>query len=190
MSYKVVVVGASWGGISALGIILKYLPSTWTCPIIVIQHQHSLSEGLLKKVIQPMTHLNVVDIDDKLDIQSGNLYLAPPNYHVYVELDYTFGLSLDPQVNFSRPSIDVTFESVAKAYHKNVIGKILTGASADGANGLKAIYQSGGFTIAQLPSTAEVALMPEAAILTGCVHEVLAPELMSERLLSLLHKGS
>ncbi len=190
MSDHVVAIGASWGGINALANILRHLPQTWTCPIIVIQHQHSMSDGLLKKVIQPMTHLNVLDIDDKLDIQHGNLYLAPPNYHVYVELDYTFSLSLDPPVNFSRPSIDVTFESIAKIYQKNAIGIILTGASADGANGLKAIYQSGGITIAQLPSTAEVALMPEAAILTGCVHEVLAPELISERLSSLLHEGS
>ncbi len=108
--------------------------------------------------------LPVKQADEKEKILQGSVYFAPPNYHLLVEDDHTFSLTVDPAVNYARPSIDVLFETAASAYGSRLIGVILTGANSDGSLGLKKIKEMGGLTIVQAPESAEVDAMPKAAI--------------------------
>ena len=118
----------------------------------------------------------VKQADEKEKIVPAMIYIAPPNYHLLVEDDRTFSLSVDELVNFSRPSIDVLFESAADAYGKRLIGIILTGANSDGSNGLKKIKECGGMAIVQDPESSEADTMPRAAIKATKVDYVLPLE--------------
>ena len=162
--FDAVVIGASAGGLNALSTVLSSLPKSFALPIFIVQHVGAKSQGLLSKVLADKTGLAVKEADDKEEIAAGQIYLAPPDYHLFVEQDRTLALSIDEKVNYSRPSIDVLFESAAEAYKDKLIGIILTGASADGARGLSMVAKKGGLTIVQDPETAEVSVMPAAAI--------------------------
>lgn len=161
--YEIVVVGTSLGGLTALEALLKGLPGDFNLPIVVVQHRDKRSDGTLGMILERYTGLNVCDAEDKMPITRGNVYLAPPNYHLLVERG-SLSLSCEGPVLFARPSIDVMFESAADAYGCRTIGVIMTGASADGARGLAAIKQRGGVAIVQQPETAEARAMPAAAI--------------------------
>jgi two-component system chemotaxis response regulator CheB len=173
--YDIVVIGASWGGVDILMKIVKALPPDWELPVVIVQHQHPNSGTALQRILRKLTSLVVVDVEDKEEIRPGHIYLAPANYHLLVENDRSFSLAISAPVNYSRPSIDVTFESLARVFSGRCIGVILTGANDDGAAGLKSIKEEGGHTLAQAPTTAEAPAMPEAAIATGAVDAVLAP---------------
>jgi two-component system, chemotaxis family, protein-glutamate methylesterase/glutaminase len=159
--YRVVVIGASAGGLHALRAVLSALPADFPIPIAVIQHRSRDSE-LLCELLQNDTPLRVLEVLDKEEMRPGSVYVAPPDYHLLVEEGF-FSLSVDAPVRFSRPSIDVTFESAADSYGMDVIGVVLTGANADGAAGLARIVAGGGYAVVQDPATAEVAVMPRAA---------------------------
>jgi two-component system, chemotaxis family, protein-glutamate methylesterase/glutaminase len=161
--YEIIVVGTSWGGLAAVRTILGALPADFDIPIIVVQHRHRDSESNLGSFIARHTHLRVCDVEDKMPVEPGRLYVAPPDYHTLVEQGY-LALSTDAPVRYSRPSIDVMLTSAADAYERRTVGVILTGGNADGAQGLRRVADVGGLPIVQDPATAEVAVMPEAAI--------------------------
>jgi two-component system chemotaxis response regulator CheB len=162
VSYEIVVLGMSWGGLHALRAIASRLPAAFPVPVVVVQHRHKDSDNLLRELIQDCSKNPVVDIEDKQPIRSGHIYIAPPDYHTLVG-DGHFSLSTEAPVKFSRPSIDVTFMSVADACAAGAVGIVLTGANDDGAAGLRRLVERGGYGIVQDPATAESATMPRAA---------------------------
>ena len=164
MSYELIVVGCSWGGLAALGRLLEHLPDEVDVPIAIAQHRGPDSlRGALQAALQRHLARPVVEAADKDPIEPGHVYVAPPDYHLLVEVG-SFALSVDERVQHARPSIDVLFESAADAYGAGMIGVVLTGANADGAAGLARIAARGGVAIVQDPETAEAREMPEAAL--------------------------
>ena len=159
-----VVIGTSWGGLDALGIVLGSLPKSFQLPIVVVQHRtprpkvRALAELLSARAQRPVT-----EAEDKSPLVRGHVHLAPSDYHLLVE-GPSLALSVDEQVRFSRPSIDVLFESASESWGSHVCGVILTGANSDGADGLRAIYRCGGPTVVEDPQTAEQSTMPWAAL--------------------------
>ncbi len=165
--YDVVVMGASWGGMRALSRVLSGLPADYPIPIAIAQHRDADAEDdLLPNLLARHTPLEVADADDKDPLVPGRVLLAPPGYHMLVE-DGSVALSVDEPVQFSRPSIDVLFDSAAEQHRERTIGVVLTGANADGAEGLAAIKRRGGYTVVQDPATAERPEMPAAALAVG-----------------------
>lgn len=160
---KAVVIGVSTGGLNALKAIIPQLPASFPFPVIIVQHLGSRSDTFLADYLNDLSQIKVKEAEDKEPICQGYVYIAPAGYHLLVEPDYTFSLSADERVNYSRPSIDVLFESAVDVFERNIIGIILTGANSDGAAGLKKIHESGGISIIQNPKTAEAGYMPEAA---------------------------
>jgi two-component system chemotaxis response regulator CheB len=185
-----VVIGASWGGVEVLMQLVRALPKDWRLPVVIVQHQHPNSGNALERILGKLTGLTVRDVEDKDRIEPGHIYIAPANYHLLVESDRSFSLSIEAPVKYSRPSIDVTFSSVARLYHKRCIGVILTGANDDGTEGTRTIKAEGGLVLAQSPDTAEVRTMPEAAIATGVVDAVLPPPEIVPYLLKVLTDGT
>jgi len=163
MRYDIVVVGASWGALRALRKLLSGLPSTFDLPMILVPHRSRDSEHLLVNLLEDCSQMPVSEVEDKDVIEPGHVYLAPANYHLLVD-DGHFSLSIDEPVRFSRPSIDVSFESVADAYGPRSVGVVLTGANEDGSRGLRRIADRGGLAIVEDPATAESKLMPASAL--------------------------
>ncbi len=174
--YDLVCIGASWGGLKAVGQVLAGLPTAFDLPIAIAQHRHpdsppeTLAELLAAKAKRP-----VLDVEDKMPIESRHVYIAPPNYHLLVERG-SFALSVDEHIQFARPSVDVLFETAADAYGAGVIGIILTGANADGALGLARIKSAGGVALIQDPAGAARRAMPDAAIAATVADAVLPVE--------------
>ncbi|WP_299823782.1 chemotaxis protein CheB [uncultured Pontibacter sp.] len=159
-----IVIGGSWGGIKASLEILQGLPEDYKIPIVLVLHRLRDQEGNLKQLFDKRLNLKVEEVEDKEAVCSGYVYIAPANYHVLLENDKSFSLDVSDLVNYSRPSIDVTFISAADTYGEGVIGILLSGASKDGSMGLKRIADAGGIALVQDPAEAEVAVMPLAAI--------------------------
>jgi two-component system chemotaxis response regulator CheB len=171
-----VVMGSSAGGFKALTAILSTLPATFELPILLVQHLHPGDDGTFVQHLGKATRLPVIDPSDKEGIEPGRVYAAPADYHMLVERNGTIALSTEEKVNWSRPSIDVLFESAALALGDRLIAVILSGSNDDGAAGIRAVKAAGGLTIAQDPATAEYPRMPQAAIDTGAVDLVLTVE--------------
>ncbi|HEY4650991.1 MAG TPA: chemotaxis protein CheB [Pontibacter sp.] len=163
-SPKLIVIGGSWGGIQASLQILKYLPANYSIPIVLVLHRLRNYDGSLQEVFDKKIQLRAVEVEEKESIKSGYVYVAPANYHVLLESDYTFSLDDSELENYSRPSIDVTFTSAADVLGDQVIGILLSGASRDGSSGLNYIFEKQGKAIVQEPTEAEVDTMPLAAI--------------------------
>ena len=164
LRYEAVVIGASSGGWDALTEIFQALPEDFPLPIIVAQHLHPSQDVYFFTRMNDISVLPVKDADEKEPVKPGSIYFAPPNYHLLIEKDRTFSLSVDNLVNFSRPAIDVLFESAAEVYHDKLIGIVLTGGNQDGAKGLKTIKENGGLAIVQDPANAQTDIMPQAAL--------------------------
>jgi two-component system chemotaxis response regulator CheB len=162
--YECLVIGASAGGSEAISIILGALPPDLAIPIIIVQHIASDGGKLMLQRLSSLSSLPVKEADEKERIYPGQVYLAPANYHLLIEEDHTFSLSVDEKVSYSRPAINVLFETAAEVYRERLVGIVLSGANADGAQGLKRIQELGGFTIVQNPETAHTRIMPEAAL--------------------------
>ena len=186
MKYEAVVIGTSAGGLHALTKILEALPGDFPLPIIVVQHRAKDSTSSLEELLNQKCEIEIRQADEKEKIQKSTVYFAPPDYHLLVERNHTFSLSFEPPVNYSRPSIDVLFDSAARVYKDKLAGIILTGASIDGANGIKTIKQNGGTTIAQDPATAQYPFMPKAAIETGSIEFMLSLEEITAFLINIL----
>jgi len=164
MNYEAIVIGVSSGGLNAMKIMFSLLPADFQTPVIIVQHLSPRSENQWIHLLNDKSTLTIKEADEKEKIEPGNIYIAPPNYHLLIERNKTFSLTVAERVNFARPSIDVLFESAAEAYRNKLIGVILTGSNNDGTNGLKRIQECGGLTIVQDPATAESAYMPTSAI--------------------------
>lgn len=162
-SFQAVVIGASAGALEALSAILPYLPASFPVPILIVVHIPPDRPSALADLFAAKCRMAVKEAEDKEPLLAGTIYFAPPDYHLLVEVDKTVALSSDEQVFFSRPSIDVLFETAADAYQERLIGIVLSGANSDGANGLKAVMAAGGVGLVQNPDTAFAAAMPEAA---------------------------
>jgi two-component system chemotaxis response regulator CheB len=162
--FKAIVIGCSSGGLQALQEILSAIPENFSFPLAIVQHLNPDSGGILAAVLGKTTKITVKEAEDKEPLLPGTAYVAPPNYHLLIEGDSTFSLSVDEKESHSRPSIDVLFESAADVYGSKLVGIILTGGNADGALGLKKIHKQGGLTIVQEPSTAIASEMPKAAL--------------------------
>jgi len=164
MNYEAIVIGVSSGGMNALKFIFSALPADFCIPIIIVQHLSSRSDAEWIKLLNDKSNLAIKEADEKEKIETGNVYIAPSNYHLLIEKDKTFSLTIDERVNFARPSIDVLFESAAEAYKNKLIGIVLTGSNNDGAKGIKRIKELEGLVIIQDPETAESPTMPAFAI--------------------------
>ena len=175
---EVVVIGGSAGVVEALRVLLRQLPPQVGWPVVVVQHLHRWQENRLTAVYQSHSALPILEADDKMPIQPNRVYLAPPNYHLLINDDKTFALSVDPKVNFARPAIDVLFESAADVYATAVVGVLLTGANQDGTAGLQRIQQAGGLVIVQDPTTAVAKTMPQTALNCMAVdHQLTVPHI-------------
>jgi two-component system, chemotaxis family, protein-glutamate methylesterase/glutaminase len=161
---EAIVIGASAGALEALSSLLPGLPADYRLPILVVVHLPPDKTSLLAELLRVRCAIRVREAEDKEPIEPGVVYFAPPDYHLLVEEDKRLSLSDDEPVLFSRPSIDVLFESAADAYAGGLIGVVLTGANSDGANGLKAVVEAGGVAVVQSPGSAYAVAMPEAAI--------------------------
>jgi two-component system, chemotaxis family, protein-glutamate methylesterase/glutaminase len=182
-SVSMIAVGASWGGLKALRAIAHGLPAHFRVPIAFVQHR-SKESGALRDLLQDCTSLIVCEVEDKQPIMGGYIYLAPPDYHLLVDGD-EFSLSVDEPVRYSRPSIDVFFESVAERFGPEAVGVVLTGANDDGSRGLSQIVARGGLALVQDPRTAESPIMPRAALRAVPTAQALALERMTPHLISL-----
>ena len=160
---KIVVLGASAGGLDAFYNVLPPLPADYPFPVLIVQHIPPDKKSVVAELLAAKCQLAVREAEDKEPLEPGHAYIAPPDYHMLVENTGVLSLSSDEPVFYSRPSIDVLFESAADAYGANVIGVILSGANSDGAAGLAAIAANGGRAIVQQPDTAYASMMPESA---------------------------
>jgi len=183
--YKAVVIGVSAGGMKVLTKLLSMLPENFSMPLIIVQHLHPTQGEFYIRYFNEKCALPVKEADEKESIQAGYIYFAPPNYHLLIEEDHSFSLSSDEKVNFSRPAIDVMFESAVDAYHSDLIGVVLTGANNDGASGLQLIKNNGGLTVVQNPDDAESPTMPQAAIDAGGADFILSLEEIGNLLIRL-----
>ncbi|MGB5972997.1 MAG: chemotaxis protein CheB [Nodosilinea sp.] len=187
MTYKIVAIGTSLGGLSALKALLESFPRDFSAAVAIVQHRHRDSDQALSTFLQQFTVLPVHEVEDKAHIQPGHVYFAPPDYHLLVESGY-FSLSVDEPVSYARPSIDVLLESASDAYQERAIGVILTGANSDGVQGLATLKAQGGVTIVQDPNTAQCPILPNAAIAAVDVDWVLPLSQITSRLTHLCYE--
>src|SRR6202048_360572 len=189
MAYSIVGIGSSWGGLVAMSKLLGDLPGDFSLPIVIVQHRRSDSDELLAEILQDATALTVSEVEDKEPLTPGTVHIAPANYHVLID-DGFLSLSLEEPVRFSRPSIDVMLSSAADTYRSGAIGVVLTGANEDGARGLSDIVKRGGRARVQDPRSAEIAIMPNAAVKAVPSAEVLPLERLGRRLMELSREGT
>jgi len=160
---QVIVIGGSAGALDALLALAPALPAELAVPVVLVLHLAPTQRSLVADVLQPTCSQEIREIEDKEALAPGTIHVAPPNYHVVVERAGTLALSVDEPVQFSRPSIDVLFESAAEAFGPGVVGVLLSGANDDGARGLQRIVECGGAAIIQHPDCALYRTMPAAA---------------------------
>jgi two-component system chemotaxis response regulator CheB len=184
MLYSIVAIGTSWGGLLAMSRLLSELPAEFPIPIVIVQHRSKDSDRLLSQLLQDSTPLTVCEVEDKDLLEPGKVHVAPADYHVMIERGY-LSLTVEEPVRYSRPSIDVMFTSAGDTYGKEAIGVVLTGANEDGARGLAHIVRRGGKALIQSPKTAEIPIMPEAAVRAVPTAEVLPLGQIGKRLVEL-----
>jgi two-component system chemotaxis response regulator CheB len=178
---RLVVVGASQGGLVALQRLLGQLPEKFVLPVALVLHRGRQQEELLTGLLQKTSPLTIVEAEDKTDLVGGRIYVAPADYHLLVD-DNHLALSTERPVNYARPSIDVLFESAAFAYADRLIAVLLTGAGSDGVKGLKAVKKRGGYIIIQDPQDAESPALPKAALAAVEADAILSLEEMAKYL--------
>jgi two-component system chemotaxis response regulator CheB len=164
-SGKTIVIGGSAGSLSPLLRIIPLLRNDMNVSVLIVMHRMPSSEdNVLQEVLESRTSLEVKEVDDKDDLLPGRIYIAPPDYHVLVEKDGSMTLDDSEKVNFSRPSIDVTFETAAEVFGPSLVAVLLSGANADGAAGLIKVKEKGGRVIIQDPATADFGFMPQKGL--------------------------
>lgn len=162
---KILVIGGSAGSLQVILSVLTAMGQGFSMPVLVVLHRNNAFESSLDELISNRTQVEIREVEEKESVIPGKVYLCPADYHVLVEKDHTFSLDYSERVNYSRPSIDVTFKSVADVYAAGVVALLLSGGNADGSEGLKYVKERGGFTIVEDPQTAEVPYMPQQALL-------------------------
>ena len=183
---KALVIGGSAG---SLDVLLKVLPDLHTdlsFPIIIVVHRKQGTDFLLADLLSAKTTLKVKEVEEKEQINAKTIYIAPSDYHLLIEKDFSFSLDYSEKINYSRPSIDVTFQSAAEVYIDKLACLLLSGSNADGVNGLTIMKSYGGLALAQDPSTASMAYMPEQAILKVEIDHILKIEDMANYINSLV----
>ena len=161
---KIVVIGGSAGSLEVLLKILPRLKETSSFSIVIVLHRKSAEDTILEDLIKVKAAIPLKEVEDKAEIVEGCIYVAPSDYHLLFEKDGSLSLDTSEKINYSRPSIDVSFESAADIYGPSLIGILLSGANADGTDGLSVIKDNGGTTVVQDPKTAEMPFMPQSAI--------------------------
>ncbi|AMV39527.1 chemotaxis protein CheB [Planctomyces sp. SH-PL62] len=183
---EAVAVGTSAGALEALSVILPALPENYPLPVLVVVHLPPDRESLMLDLLRRRCRIAVKEAEDKEPITGGTVYLAPPDYHLLVETDRRLSLSSEEPVRYSRPSIDVLFETAAEAYGPGLVGVVLTGANGDGSRGLRAICEAGGRALVQEPGLALASAMPQAALDACPEARRLSLEAIAERLLGIV----
>lgn len=173
MPCKAVVIGGSAGSIEVLLQLLPALPSALSFTVVIVLHRKPSAESSLANLLSLKTAMPIQEVEDKDAVLPGAMYLAPADYHLLIEKQGVFSLDSSEKVNYSRPSLDVTFESAADVYGPALVGILLSGANADGTAGLNAIKQAGGVIVAQDPETAVSSFMPQQAILNAPIDFIL-----------------
>lgn len=184
---KVLIIGGSAG---SLEVLLQLIPNLKTLPdfsLVIVLHRKGNDDTTLEELLSLKTIIPVKEVEDKTPLVAGNIYIAPADYHLLFEKSGVLSLDISEKVNYSRPSIDVSFESVAEAFGESVIGVLLSGANADGTLGLKAIKKAKGKVIVQDPNTASMPFMPQNAVDNVEIDEILnVPDLL--RFISSINK--
>ncbi|MHB1988189.1 MAG: chemotaxis protein CheB [Acidimicrobiales bacterium] len=169
---SLIAVGASWGGLQACGVLLAALPREFPAPVAIVQHRSRESSGLaMVQYLQDRCALVVREVEDKDPIEPGAVHVAPADYQLLI--GERFELAVDDPGAKHRPSIDLLFETAAKAYGAGVVAVVLTGAGSDGSSGLRAVKEAGGAALAEDPASAVRPEMPRAAIESGQIDLVL-----------------
>ena len=184
--YKMVIMGGSAGSLDVILKIVPLLPLRSGASFLLVIHRKNEPDSLLTELLSARTVLPVKEVEDKEPLLSNHLYVAPPDYHLLMENQHWFSLDGSEKIHYSRPSIDVTFESVAETFRHSCIGILLSGANADGAEGLEKIKQHNGLTIVQDPATADVPYMPQSAINRFAVDKILSPDAIGALIAKLL----
>ncbi len=174
--YAAIVVGGSSGGIEALMALLPELPPTLRAAVLVVMHMPRDPRSRLVEIFRPNCALPVREAQDKEPLSPGTVYFAPPDYHLLLDLGPRIALSVDAPVHYSRPSIDVLFESAADLYGDQLVAVLLSGGNEDGARGLEAVHATGGLVVVQEPSSAPVSTMPLAGMARVDADHVLPPK--------------
>ncbi len=189
---RAVTIGASEGGIEALSVLLPALPAGLPAAVFIVLHLPRERPSLLVEIFEKRCALRVKEAEDKEPVEPGTVYFAPPDYHLLIERSGQLALSVDDPVHYSRPSIDVLFESAADVYGQGLLGIILTGGNEDGAHGLQAVHDAGGVTVVQRPDEALVPLMVMSALQRRPADFVLSLEEIAQMLnkLKLANRGA
>lgn len=177
---KAFIIGGSAGSLNVLLKVLPDLDVDISFPIIIIVHRRHGADSLLPALLSARTRLMVKEADEKEKIIAGTVYIAPSDYHLLIEHDETFSLDYSEKINYSRPSIDATFQTAAEVYKKGLACLLLSGSNADGVDGLKSVKAWGGMALIQDPETAQVAYMPEQAKQHVVIDRILAVEHIAE----------
>jgi len=172
-SIELLVIAGSAGSLDVILRMLPHVDGTLNFPIVIVLHRKASYDSSLADLLTTRTSLRVVEAEEKDQLQKGVIYLAPADYHLLVEKDCSLSLDYSEKIQYSRPCIDVTFETVAEVYKDRAAAILLSGANADGAKGLKMIKQAGGITAVQNPATAEVSFMPNQALQTAKIDYIL-----------------
>ena len=188
-AFDVVAMVASAGGLNALSSILSRLPTDFPAATLIVQHLDPRHRSLMASILSRRTSLAIQEAREGDILNSGGVYIAPPNRHLLVNLDGSISLSQSELVHFLRPSGDLLFESVAAVYRERAIAVVLTGTGSDGTMGVGAIKKMGGTVIAQDQQSSEFYGMPSAAIQTGAVDFVLPLEEIPSAIITLVMKG-
>lgn len=176
---KIVVIGGSAGSLPVIISLMKSLPVSFAFPIIIVLHRQRNVKSEMKQLLVDIAHKKIIEPDDKEPVLNGFIYLAPQNYHLLVEEDFTFSLDYSEAIKFSRPSIDATFESAARVYGAGAIAMLLSGANTDGCAGVAAILNQQGVALVQDPATCEYPTMPSACLQANPDSIMLAPLAMA-----------
>lgn len=173
---RILVIGGSAGCLKVLLEVLPNLELGLPFPIVIIVHRKPHPDSVLTKLLANSTAMEVIEVEDKETIMPGCIYIVPPDYHMLFENETLVSLDFSEKINFSRPSIDITFRSAAEIYKENTIALLLSGANADGVKGLQQIKNYRGLVVIQDPITAEIDYMPKQAALNVAVDFILKPE--------------
>lgn len=184
--YELLMIGGSAGSLEVILEILPQLRSDLDYAIVLVMHRRS-GDSLLTGLLSDRTKLEVREAEEKEAIRPGVIYIAPADYHLLIEQDKTFSLDFSEKIHYSRPAIDASFETAAEAFGTSLAGILLSGANADGAEGLLRIKEAGGMTIAQDPAEASVSYMPQQAIENNAASQILTTRQIIELLNELNH---
>ncbi len=189
ISFDLIALAASAGGINALIEVLGGLPNSFPAGIVIVQHLLPTRPTVLPDVLGRRTALSIQQAKEHDCLQPGIAFLAPPDYHLLILPDQTLSLSHSPPQAFVRPSADLLFQTAAECFRERMIGVILSGSGKDGSIGAGAIHRAGGRMIAQDPASTSYTSMPQAAILTGFIDYILPLKAIAPALISLVHTG-